>query len=41
MKAKLGKGGGDFAGLLALEPNPNPLADDLGDFPKAGSVGAE
>lgn len=35
MKAKFGKRGGDFAGLLVLEPNPNPLAG-CGSFAARG-----
>jgi hypothetical protein len=35
MKAKLREFGGDLRWLLAFKLNPNPLANDFGQFPKA------
>jgi hypothetical protein len=38
MKAKPRKLGGDGRGLFLLELNPNPLANNLTQFPKAGRL---
>lgn len=35
MESKLRQGGGDLRRLFILKLNPNPLADYLGQFPKA------
>jgi len=34
METKLGQGGGDMARRLLVKLNPNPLADNLTQFPK-------
>ena len=36
MKAKLGKRGSDFTGLLVGELNPDPTADNLGHVEESG-----
>lgn len=41
MEAKLGECRGDLGGLLVGERDPDPFADNLGQFVEAGSLGAE